>query len=100
MFPDPNIKLSYVWRPSIRTRFIGEDGREWFDLRLGLWLEVLSPEDREAVAKSEYLNRKQCRAFWKYLHRTDRAPKQLWIYLNREDFDRAFSKAFPKLDQP
>ena len=81
--------IEYKWVPKQRTKFVADDGRE-FDLPAAWeWFFDELPEDErmEVLQKTGIINRRQCRALWRWLGRTDRAPKSLRAYLCRADFE-------------
>lgn len=77
--------------PNVRTTFVADDDRE-FDLPVvwGEWFDQLSAKGKEHLWQTGTLNRKQCRALWKYLERSDPVPRLLRIYVSSEDMMRVF----------
>jgi hypothetical protein len=76
-----NWKGEWGWIPNLRTKFVADDGRDFGDLGyiFAEWLETRPESEYPAWCKRGYLTREQCRSFWSYIGRTDKAPKRLRI---------------------
>ena len=84
-------KIEFTWEPNLRTLAVAEDGREFLNLINAAmeWLEE-QPWWKGIMIKRDTLNRRECRALWEYMGRTDKVPKQLKIFINSEDLKRIY----------
>jgi hypothetical protein len=78
-------RLYYDWKPDLRVKLVTKDKREYEFPMVGKWLAVQRDSSFFATGT---LNRRQCKALWRWLGRTDEPPPKLWIFLNREDFEK------------
>ena len=60
-----DVDLTYRWQPSIRVILVDAKGCEYEFPRVGEWLA----EHRTLM--NNFLTRKQCKALWRWLGRTD-----------------------------
>jgi hypothetical protein len=84
---EPN-KVICEWKPTLRITLVAADGREFYFPMVGIWLAQNLNE-----ASIDGLTRKQCKALWSWLGRTDAPPSRLQVYVNSEDVDRTFGPA-------
>jgi hypothetical protein len=86
---DP-FRIEYTWTPHLRTMAIAEDGRRFPDI-INAAMEWLDEQPWwSGVFLQGTLNRRQCRLLWDYLGRTDKVPKRLALFVNREDLERLY----------
>jgi hypothetical protein len=85
--------------PALRTVMIADDGREFSDMGQAFveWMDATLSKDEELkVYQTGDVTAKQCKRFWQWLGRTDKVPRELKLYYNREDFEKFIATLPPK----
>jgi hypothetical protein len=80
-------RTEYEWVPSLQTLAVADDGRKFLNL-INAALEWLDEQPWWSFQGT--LNRQQCRELWQWLGRTDKVPKSLRIFINRQDLERLY----------
>lgn len=74
----------------MRVKLVADDGREFILTEFNEWFAQLPEPARLYIVTTGTINHTGCEAFWEWLCRDDAVPKSLKVFVDKDDFERAF----------
>jgi hypothetical protein len=94
---DRRIPLSYEWQPKLPTMLRAADKTEYRFPTFGLWLADHA-KDCDSIMRTGTLGRNHCKSLWRWLGRTDRPPKKLWVFVDKAKLEELLQEAEAQLN--